>query len=255
MTQVIQSTSDLIKARQNFSFSGNLSKIGFVPTMGALHEGHASLLKKARAENQLTILSVFVNPTQFNNPNDLTGYPKTFEHDLSIAQKEKIDILFFPKYEDIYADNYRFKLTENEFSKKLCGAHRPGHFDGVLTVVLKLLMLTKANKAYFGEKDYQQLQLVKDMANALFVETEIVGCPTYREKSGLAMSSRNLRLSPEALDKASLIYQTIKSHSAAVAFAKLKSAGFDVDYVEEHFGRRFAAASLEGVRLIDNVEI
>ena len=255
MTQVIQSTVELIQFRESFSFSGSLSKIGFVPTMGALHEGHASLLKKAREENQLIILSVFVNPTQFNNPNDLTGYPKTFEHDLSMARKEKVDVLFFPKYEDIYADNYRFKLTENEFSKKLCGAHRPGHFDGVLTVVLKLLMLTKANKAYFGEKDYQQLKLVQDMAKALFVETKIIGCPTFREHSGLAMSSRNLRLSPQALEKASLIYKTIKNNSANEAFEKLKSAGFDVDYVEEHFGRRFVAASLEGIRLIDNVEI
>ena len=255
MTKVIQSTAELIQFRENFSFSGLRSKIGFVPTMGALHEGHASLLKKAREENQLTILSVFVNPTQFNNPNDLTDYPKTFEHDLSIATKEKVDILFFPKYEDIYADNYRFKLTENEFSEKLCGAHRPGHFDGVLTVVLKLLVLTKADKAYFGEKDYQQLKLIQDMAKALFVETQIIGCPTFREHSGLAMSSRNLRLSPEALEKASLIYKTIKNSSANEAFEKLKSAGFDVDYVEEYFGRRFAAASLEGVRLIDNVEI
>ena len=255
MTQVIQSTQELIIARQNFKFDGIKSKIGFVPTMGALHQGHASLLKKARSENQLTILSVFVNPTQFNNPNDLTDYPKTFEHDLSIAKNENVDILFYPKYEDIYADNYRYRLTENEFSKKLCGAHRPGHFDGVLTVVLKLLMLTQADNAYFGEKDYQQLKLVQDMAKALFVETKIVGCPTFRELSGLAMSSRNLRLSPKALEKASMIYQTIKNSSANESFEKLKSVGFDVDYVEEYFGRRFAAASLEGVRLIDNVEI
>ncbi len=255
MTQVIQSTSELIKARQNFRFDDITSKIGFVPTMGALHQGHASLLKKARAENQLTILSVFVNPTQFNNPNDLTGYPKTFEHDLSVAKKENVDILFYPKYEDIYADDYRYRLTENEFSKKLCGSHRPGHFDGVLTVVMKLLMLTKANKAYFGEKDYQQLKLVQDMAKTFFVETEIIGCPTFREHSGLAMSSRNLRLSPHAFEKASMIYKTIKNNSAKESFEKLELAGFDVDYVEEHFGRRFAAASLEGVRLIDNVEI
>ena len=255
MTQVIQSINKLIDARQNFKFDGASSKIGFVPTMGALHQGHASLLKKARAENQLTILSIFINPTQFNNPNDLTGYPKTFEHDLSVAKKENIDILFYPKYEDIYVDNYNYRLVENEFSKKLCGAHRPGHFDGVLTVVMKLLMITKADKAYFGEKDYQQLKLVQDMVKAFFVETEIIGCPTFREQSGLAMSSRNLRLSPQALEKASILYQTIKDCPALVAAEKLQSFGFDVDYVEESFGRRFAAASLEGVRLIDNVKI
>ena len=249
-TKVIERPQDLIEYRKKYS------SIGFVPTMGALHEGHASLMRKASSENELTITSVFVNPTQFNNPTDLDKYPKTFEADLKTCSENGVDILFFPQFSDIYPDNYRFKMTENEFSKKLCGAHRPGHFDGVLTVVLKMLQITGCHKAYFGLKDYQQYKLISDMAKGLFLSTKIVGLPTVREASGLAMSSRNMRLSPEGKEKASLIYQTItKKIPAAQAHEILTANGFVVDYLEDIAERRYVAASLEGIRLIDNVEI
>jgi pantoate--beta-alanine ligase len=250
MTKVIENPQDIIEYRRKFK------SVGFVPTMGALHSGHASLMKRAAEENELSILSVFVNPTQFNNSTDLEKYPKTFEADLALAQQCGIDILFFPRFEDIYPDQYRFKVTENDFSKKLCGAHRPGHFDGVLTVVLKLLLITKANKAYFGLKDHQQYKLIADMAKSLFLETEIIGCPTVREESGLAMSSRNMRLSPEGKDKAQIIFKTISQKiSADKARDVLTESGFTVDYLEDIGSRRYVAASLEGIRLIDNVEI
>jgi len=249
-TKVIERPQDLVEYRKKYS------SIGFVPTMGALHAGHASLMKQASSENELTIASIFVNPTQFNNATDLEKYPKTFENDLKIASKNGVDILFFPQYADIYPDAYRFKVTENDFSTKLCGAHRPGHFDGVLTVVLKLLQITGCTKAYFGLKDHQQYKLITDMAKSLFLPTEIIGLPTVREASGLAMSSRNMRLSPEGKDKASLIYKTITQKiTPAEAHQILTKNGFTVDYLEDINDRRYVAASLEGIRLIDNVEI
>lgn len=249
-TLVIEKPHDLIEYRKKYS------SIGYVPTMGALHAGHASLMRTASSENELTIASVFVNPTQFNNSTDLEKYPKTFEQDLQICGESGVDILFFPNYDDIYPDNYRFKVTENEFSKKLCGTDRPGHFDGVLTVVLKLFQITGCHKAYFGLKDYQQYKLVSDMAKGLFLSTEVIGLPTVREASGLAMSSRNLRLSDEGKAKASLIYKTITQKiSVAQASEILTNNGFVVNYLEDIADRRYVAASLEGVRLIDNVEI
>lgn len=249
---VVQNNSQLLELRLNWKEKS----VGFVPTMGALHQGHAELLKKSVAENEITVLSIFVNPTQFNSSDDLKKYPKTLSADESLAQQVGADILWLPDYSQLYPDNYRFKVTETEFSKILCGAHRPGHFDGVLSIVMKLLNLVKPNRAYFGEKDYQQYQLVKDMAQAYFLETEIVGVPTIRETSGLALSSRNLRLSPEELKQAPLLFKTLKeSPSAGVAAKKLTELGFKVDYVEDIRDRRFAAAFLGDVRLIDNVQI
>lgn len=249
-TQVIETPYDLIAYRKKYS------SIGFVPTMGALHAGHSSLMKKASGENELTIASIFVNPTQFNNATDLEKYPKTFEADLKVCRENGVDVLFYPQFDDIYPDNYRFKLSENEFSKMLCGAHRPGHFDGVLTVVLKLLQITGCHKAYFGMKDYQQYKLISEMAKALFLQTEIIGLPTVREESGLAMSSRNMRLTAEGKEKASLIYKTISQKiSAQQAKEILSASGFEIDYLEDISGRRYVAATLEGIRLIDNVEI
>lgn len=231
-------------------------EIGFVPTMGALHAGHASLLQRSASENDFTVLSIFVNPTQFNDKNDFANYPKTWNEDLEVAKKNEVDFILMPNFEEIYPDQYRYKLSESDFSKKLCGQSRMGHFDGVLTIVMKLLNIVQANRSYFGEKDFQQFQLIKDMASAFFLKTQIIPCPTLREASGLAMSSRNLRLSAEGKNKAALIYKFMtNSKSAEQTANQLTQNGFQVDYVEDHFNRRFVAAFLEGVRLIDNVEI
>lgn len=231
-------------------------RVGFVPTMGALHAGHASLIQKAASENDICVLSIFVNPTQFNNPEDLKKYPRTWEADLAIAEKNGAHIVLAPEFNEIYSDNYRFKMSENSFSKILCGAHRPGHFDGVLTVVSKLFQIVQPVKAYFGEKDYQQLQLIKDMSSTFFLRTEVISCATVRENDGLAMSSRNIRLSSEARKKAPLIYKILIEFSS---FEKAKnilaSENIELEYLEEHFGRRYIAAHLEGVRLIDNVAL
>lgn len=232
------------------------STVGFVPTMGALHDGHASLLTRSAAENNFTFLSIYVNPTQFNNSTDLEKYPKTLEADLALASACKVSAVLVPSYSEMYPDNYNYKLNEKTFSNLLCGAHRPGHFDGVLTVVMKLLNIARPDKAYFGQKDYQQFKLIKDMAAAFFIDTEIIGCATIREQSGLAMSSRNKLLSPQGLKQAALIYKFLKSESNIIDVKeKLSAHGFAVDYAEEMAGRRYVAASFEGVRLIDNVEI
>ncbi len=247
--QIIESVKDLQQVRKNISGS-----VGFVPTMGALHQGHSALLKKSVAENQFTFLSIFVNPTQFNQAEDLLKYPKTLEQDLRLAHDAGVSFVFIPNAQEIYQDQYRYKISESGLSEKFCGAYRPGHFTGVLTVVMKLLQLVKADRAYFGEKDFQQLQLIKDMVNTFFVPTEIIGVPTVRQDSGLALSSRNLRLSPSQLEVAAQFFKILSTEKEnQVARQKLETLGFKVEYIENYENRRLAAAFLGEVRLIDNV--
>jgi pantoate--beta-alanine ligase len=234
--------------------------IGFVPTMGALHDGHASLMRRAAAENGAAVASIFVNPTQFNDPKDLEKYPRTLEADLDILEAAGVRAVFLPNRLTMYPDAYSYKITEAPFSTQLCGAHRPGHFDGVLTVVMKLLLLTQARRAYFGEKDFQQLRLIAGMAEAFFLDTEIVPCPIVRENDGLAMSSRNMRLDPEARALAPRIYKTMRSvRDPAAARRTLETLGFEVDYLEDRpelgDGRRLVAAFAGGIRLIDNIAL
>jgi pantoate--beta-alanine ligase len=230
--------------------------LGFVPTMGALHEGHLSLVRRSRAENDLTLVSIFVNPTQFDDRADLERYPRTLDTDLAALRDEGVDFVILPREADLYADRYRYRVTENELSTVLEGAQRPGHFDGVLTVVLKLLHLAAAERAYFGEKDWQQLTLVRGMADAFFMPTEIVACATVREADGLAMSSRNLRLPPADRARAPRFYAALSSAPTVEAAAReLQASGFTVDYVEDRDGRRLGAVRLGGVRLIDNVSL
>ncbi len=248
----------VIKSIAEFkSFKKDLKgSFGLVPTMGALHAGHASLLKKSALDNHHTVLSIFVNPTQFNDPTDLDKYPRTFDQDFSLAETCNVSAIFYPDYKEIYPDDYRFFVSEKSFSKILCGSARPGHFDGVLTVIMKLFNIVGPNKAYFGEKDFQQLTLIEDMVKAFFMPIEIYRVATFREASGLAMSSRNRRLSTDGLNQASLIYKTITTAlNADEAKNILTENGFQVDYLQDIHQRRFVAAYLEGIRLIDNVTI
>jgi pantoate--beta-alanine ligase len=230
--------------------------LGFVPTMGALHDGHLSLVRRSRADNDLTLVSVFVNPTQFDDPSDLTAYPRTTAADLEALERAGTDFVLLPRESDLYPDRYRYRVVERQLSTVLEGAARPGHFDGVLTVVLKLLLVAGADRAYFGEKDWQQLVLVRGMAEAFFVPTAIVACGTVRSADGLALSSRNSRLSPADRAKAPGFHSVLRSAPTAAAAARaLEASGFAVDYVEDRDGRRLGAVRLGGVRLIDNVEI
>lgn len=224
--------------------------------MGALHEGHLSLLYRARAENSAVVASIFVNPSQFNDRADLRRYPRPVAEDIRKLQGAGTDYLLLPAAAEIYPDGYRYRVTETAESDGLCGAFRPGHFDGVLTVVLKLLNLVRPDRAYFGEKDYQQYRLIKGMAEAFFLDCEIIPCPTLREADGLAMSSRNLLLGQKHRALAPALYRALSSAgSPAAAKRRLEQLGFRPDYVEERWGRRFAAARLGKVRLIDNVKI
>jgi pantoate--beta-alanine ligase len=228
--------------------------LGFVPTMGALHAGHLSLIDKSLSENAATLVSIFVNPTQFENPDDLRTYPDRMAEDRAQLEARGVPYLWTPTPEEMYADDYRYRVSENDYARILCGAYRPGHFDGVLTVVMKLLNVARADRAYFGEKDHQQLQLVKGMVDAFFLPTEIVPCPTVREDDGLALSSRNLKLSAEDRARAAAFPHALTtSATAAEARATLEAQGFAVDYVEDRDGRRFGAVRIGDVRLIDNV--
>lgn len=249
--RVFRTVKDIQEYRKNLA-----GKVGFVPTMGALHEGHAHLLKRSKLENDHTFLSIFVNPTQFNNSQDLETYPKTWDSDLKIAESLQIDGIFFPTYEEIYPDHFHFSANEEKLSSLLCGATRPGHFKGVLTVVMKLFNIISPHKAYFGEKDYQQFQLIKKMTEAFFMPTEVVGVPTVRDADGLAKSSRNLRLSVEDRKIAPLLFKIItETQDLGVAAERLKASGFKIDYLEDIEGRRYVAAFLGEVRLIDNVTL
>ncbi len=230
------------------------NKIGFVPTMGAFHEGHLSLIRMSLRDNDITVVSIYVNPTQFNDKDDLAKYPNTIDEDIKKLKDLDVDYLFLPEYRDLYPDDFNYKIVETELSKELCGASRPGHFTGVLTVVMKLFNIVKPNRAYFGEKDYQQLMLIKGMADAFFMDIEIIAGMTIREEDGLAMSSRNLLLTSEERKKASVFPDLLRSKlSDEEVIRLLQENGFKVDYIEQKFGRRFGAVYLGQVRLIDNV--
>jgi pantoate--beta-alanine ligase len=230
--------------------------LGLVPTMGNLHAGHLSLLQRSVAENDLTVMSCFVNPAQFNSTTDLENYPRTLAEDFSMAEEAGVDYFFMPEYEALYPDAYRYQVLENRDSLILEGVHRPGHFEGVLTVVLKLLLLLKADHAYFGEKDYQQLQLVKGMVEAFFIRTDIIGCPIVRNDFGLPLSSRNRLLSADQLELSRQFPACFHTKESCNQIAKkLERAGFNVEYIKEQKGRRFSAVWLGDIRLIDNIDL
>lgn len=228
--------------------------VGFVPTMGALHAGHRCLMDQAVSENRHCLVSLFVNPTQFNDPADCSTYPKPLEADLAECAAAGVGAVFLPSYEALYPDQYRYRVVETRDSLVLEGCSRPGHFEGMLTVVLKLLILARAERAYFGEKDWQQLQLVRGLSEAFHLGTRICSVPTVREPDGLAFSSRNSRLSPAARAAAPELHAALRdSPTTFEARERLVRNGFMVEYVEEWSGRRLAAAVLDGVRLIDNI--
>lgn len=252
--QIINSIDQWIKIFRDFQKEEK--SVGLVPTMGALHAGHMSLVERSVQENEITAATIFVNPTQFNNPDDLTSYPITWDEDVEKLESAGVDFLLYPEYDDLYRDSYRYKVIETEYSKDLCGAARPGHFDGVLSVVMKLLNITRASSAYFGEKDWQQFHLIRGMAEAFFIDTVIVPCPLVREESGLALSSRNKRLTDEQKKTAPLFYRTISSGKDLETMKEeLEKFGFVIDYLKKKEDRIFGAVFLGEVRLIDNVGI
>jgi pantoate--beta-alanine ligase len=224
--------------------------------MGVLPRGHAALVERCRAENEIAVVSIFVSPSQFNDPKDLERYPRTLEQDLPLLERLGVDDVVVPTALDMYPHGYRIRVEPAGTDSVMESAYRPGFLQGVMTVVLKLFGLVRAHRAYFGEKDYQQLLAVTDMVQEFFLETQIVPCATVRAESGLAESSRNTLLSTEARTKAASLFRALSTaESPAAAREMLVAEGLAVEYVEERWGRRFAAAYLEGVRLIDNVAL
>ena len=215
-------------------------KIGFVPTMGALHEGHASLVRRAVEENDIVVVSDFVNPTQFNDKNDLLKYPRTLEADCELLQKEGAAFVFAPSVEEIYPEPDTRQFSYAPLDTVMEGKFRPGHFNGVCQVVSKLFMIVEPDKAYFGEKDFQQLAIIREMVKQMHFPLEIVGCPIVREEDGLALSSRNARLSEEQRQQALNISKTL---FASKEYAATHSVAETQKFVED------SIASSEGLEL------
>jgi len=184
--------------------------IGFVPTMGYLHDGHMSLVERARKENDIVVMSIFVNPVQFAPGEDFDRYPRDIERDKKIAQEGGVDYLFVPEVSEMYPEGYSTYVEVEGITEVLCGAKRPGHFRGVATVVTKLFNIVKPHRAYFGKKDFQQLKVIERLVKDLNFDVEVIGCPIVREKDGLAMSSRNVYLSPKERESATSLYRALK---------------------------------------------
>lgn len=268
-----------LKKAQNQS-----KKIGFVPTMGALHKGHLSLLEESLSENEITVLSIFVNPTQFNNANDLKKYPRTLEKDVELVKKLNKNILIYaPSVSDIYEGNtISASFDYDGLEHQMEGKHRPGHFDGVGTIVKKLFEIVKPTHAYFGEKDFQQLQIVRKLAAKHKIPVNIIPCEIYREPSGLAMSSRNERLSEKARNESKLIHKILlEAKEKFMLKSALEVSQFVVSEFKKHKNftleyfeiaeeetlltckrkiknkkyRGFIAVFIEDIRLIDNISL
>ena len=251
-------------------------KIAFVPTMGSLHDGHLTLIKNAKKNSEIVIVSIFVNKAQFNDIKDYELYPQNLENDIKLLEKVNVDALFCPSISEIYDEDFSFKIIPTAMVDCLCAKDRVGHFDGVALIITKLFNIVNPHFAYFGEKDFQQLAIIKKLVKDLNFDLEIFSVETVRESSGLAMSSRNQRLSKEAKIKASMIYKIlneIKINPQIIEEKKreLLANGFDkIDYLEirnednlklnmnlfsSQKRRIFIAVYLEGVRLIDNLSL
>jgi pantoate--beta-alanine ligase len=198
-----------IDGMRRLRWQTNGRKVGFVPTMGYLHEGHLSLVRRARADNDIVVVSIFVNPIQFGPNEDFEKYPRDTQRDLSLLQQENVDIVFMPSALDMYPEGFNAYVDVGQVTEVLEGACRPGHFRGVATVVLKLVNAVQPHRAYFGQKDAQQVVVIRKMVQDLNLGTEIIGCPTIRETGGLAMSSRNVFLSPDERRAALVLFRCL----------------------------------------------
>lgn len=276
---ILRTVADLRATARGWRAAGET--IGVVPTMGALHEGHLSLARRAKVECNRVITTIFVNPRQFNNPDDLKKYPRSEAADQALLATVPVDAIFAPSVDEVYPDGFITTVSMAGVAQPLEGHMRPGHFDGVATVVTKLFGMTLADRGYFGQKDWQQLQVVLRLVRDLNVPVEVVGCETIREADGLAMSSRNVRLTSDGRSKAPVLYAAITTaandiragHADRMAIREaaeaMREAGFErVEYIELRDAetlmpsddprrprRMLAAAWIDGVRLIDNIPV
>lgn len=282
--EILSSPQNVLEKTQTWKREG---KVVLVPTMGCLHEGHLALVRKAKELGQRVVVSIFVNPLQFGPNEDFDRYPRTFEQDKALLSQAKVDLLFHPKVDDLYPKGFATQVKVGALSSALCGKSRPGHFDGVATVCLKLFQCTQADVAIFGKKDFQQLQIIRRMVLDFNLPMRIVGFPTVREMDGLALSSRNRYLLPEERQRANVLQRALTSarhltiarkdattqevvHNTA---GELTKAGFEIDYCavaseedlqpvadcvkisEISLPRLFVAAKMGRTRLIDNMEL
>ncbi len=273
---VVQVIRDILTLRR--ALAGLPRPVGFVPTMGALHAGHLSLIRRARKDNPTVVVSIYLNPTQFNQPEDLETYPSDLQRDLTLLQDEKVDVVFAPSHEEMYPAGFQVdrRWWPGRLAEVLEGRFRPGHFEGVITIVRRLFEAVRPDRAYFGQKDYQQWRIIERMAGDLFPGLQVIGLPTVRDDDGLALSSRNVRLSPQGRRRAALLPKALSQAREAIeadvpipqavqqARQMLEAAGVQVEYLEavdpltlepvvEGNCLLCAAVYVEGVRLIDNV--
>lgn len=227
--------------------------IGFVPTMGALHQGHAELFRRSVAENQRTVVSIFVNSLQFNNASDLAAYPRQLEKDTAIAEQQGVDVLFTPSHEEMYPVGFSSNILVGAIAGHMEGLHRPGHFDGVATVVVKLLNAVAPTGSYFGEKDFQQVAVIRQVVRDLNISCEIVSVPTVRDEYGLALSSRNARLTPDQLAQAPQIYVLLDEITKMSRTTKMSSRT-----IQEHFTNGIessTAGTVEYIEIVDSLTL
>ncbi len=265
-----------LKKSEVYKYTQNEKKLGFVPTMGTIHSGHISLIKRSIKECNKTIVTIFINKPQFNKKSDYLSYPKSIKKDIKILKSHKIDFLYIPSHKEIYPHGPSKKIKINTFAKKLCGKNRPGHFEAVVDVICRFIKIIKPAKIYLGKKDMQQLKIVEDYINRNFKDIKVVGCKTIRENNGLAISSRNLLLSKKEKEIGSLVYKLILKNKKKIIMKKnylkslhkkIKNLGiYNIDYLKlintnkiikpfkiKKEYRIFISYYLGRTRLIDNV--
>ena len=249
--KVIRTVSEMQEWSATERSAGNT--IGFVPTMGALHQGHAELFAQSVDENSRTVVSIFVNSLQFNSASDLEAYPRQLEQDKVIAEKQNVDVLFVPNHEEMYPNSFSSTISAGPIAAHMEGLHRPGHFDGVATVVVKLLNAVTPDIAYFGLKDFQQLAVIRTVVRDLNMKCHIIGVQTVRNESGLALSSRNSRLSPESLTQAPSVYAVLLEMATQARERETPAAA-----LKDHFTsamKPFSAAKIEYIEIVDSVTL
>ena len=249
--KVIRTVSEMQEWSATERSAGNT--IGFVPTMGALHQGHAELFAQSVDENSRTVVSIFVNSLQFNSASDLEAYPRQLEQDKVIAEKQNVDVLFVPNHEEMYPNSFSSTISAGPIAAHMEGLHRPGHFDGVATVVVKLLNAVTPDIAYFGLKDFQQLAVIRTVVRDLNMKCHIIGVQTVRNESGLALSSRNSRLSPESLTQAPSVYAVLLEMATQAREREITTTA-----LKDHFTsamKPFSAAKIEYIEIVDSVTL
>ncbi|MDI6786359.1 MAG: pantoate--beta-alanine ligase [bacterium] len=249
--EIITSVKEIQKI--SFCLRAEKKQIGFVPTMGALHQGHISLIKECKKNNDWTIVSIFVNSIQFNDQNDYKNYPRPLDNDLNICQELQVDTVFAPSLKEMYPEEFLTFVNVEKLSSNLCGEYRPGHFEGVATIVTKLFNITNPHRAYFGAKDYQQTQIIKKLVRDLNFDIEIIVLPTIRDENGLALSSRHKYLSQEEKKQTYVLYKSLKK-ALSLLDKNIKDPKIIIDQINKIIVKEHLA-NVEYIKICDPVHL